>query len=731
MKLIIKYLKPFTIGVILSLAFLFIQARMDLSLPNYMSDIINVGIQQGGITEAAPKVVSENGYRLMTVFMTSSDKQVVAANYKLIKMGDISYTKTYSLVKTSNIYVLKNKTNILALNKIFGHATATMMNFARDMNKTPTTGSNTTAVDFKKIYLLLPTLEKLPTTAFDKSRTEADKLQVSLQNQMATSLTKKFYQEAGVNTDAIQTDYIVNKGLMMLVLALVGGISAVVVGFYASRIAARVAQNMRHDVFEKVTSFANTEFEQFGASSLITRTTNDITQVQSLVFLGIRILCYAPILGIGGVMMALQKSNSMSWIIALAIMLLIGVIIAVFIIAMPKFKVMQKLIDKLNLVARENLSGILVIRAFGSEKFEEKRFNKANTELADNGLFIGRVMALMMPIVTLIMSLVILLIVWVGSHQIANSTMQIGDMMAFMQYTMQIIMAFIMITIMFIMVPRAAVSLKRIKEVLDTDASIKDPIEPKEFIESKRGLVEFKNVTFKYKDADENVLCNISFTAKPGKTTAFIGSTGSGKSTLVNLIPRFYDVNKGKILVNGVDIKDVKQATLHDVIGYIPQKGVLLSGTIDSNIRYGKKDATIDEMNEASVVAQASDFINKLKNKYDAPIAQAGANVSGGQKQRLSIARALVKKPDIYIFDDSFSSLDFKTDANLRLALKKYTKAGTVLIVAQRISTIMNADQIIVLNQGKIVGSGTHKELLKSCPTYLEIATSQLSKEEL
>lgn len=735
MKLILKYLKPFTLGVIISLIFLFIQSRMDLRLPNYMSDIINVGIQQNGITDATPKAISVNGYRLIRVFMSNEDKETIDNNYQLIKKGNNKYIDQYKGLSDEDLYVLVKDVNIIKLDKIFANSTATMFEFFKSNNASNNSNSGQTMTggnfDFKIIYQKLPMLEMIPANNLNKAREDASKQSDSLTKQMAIGLTKNFYKEIKIDIDSIQTKYIINKGIVMLAVALIGGFSSIVVSYNASKIAAKLASNMRKDVFTKVMQFTNNEYDQYGASSLITRTTNDITQVQQLIFMGIRIIAYAPMMGIGGVLMALEKSSSMSWIIALAVSAITVVIMGVFKVAMPKFKLMQELIDKLNLVSRENLNGMMVIRAFGTEEFEEKRFNQANKDLAYNNLFIGRVMSTLMPVITFIMSSIILLIVWVGAHNIADSTMQIGDMMAFMQYTMQIIMSFLMITMMFIMVPRAAVSLKRIKEVLDTNTLIKDPEKEESFDESKRGVVEFDKVSFKYKGADQDVLNNISFKAMPGTTTAIIGSTGSGKSTLINLIPRFYDVTSGKILVNGVDVRNISGYKLREVIGYIPQRGILLSGTILSNLIYGKKNATIDEVKKAAEVAQATDFIEELDGKYESRVAQGGTNVSGGQKQRLSIARALVKKPDIYIFDDSFSAVDYKTDVKLRSALKKYTTKGTVIIVAQRISTIMNADNIIVLNEGSIVGMGKHDDLLKNCPTYLEIASSQLSKEEL
>jgi ATP-binding cassette, subfamily B, multidrug efflux pump len=715
-KLLIKYLKPFVFTIGLVIALLFLQARMDLSLPNYMSNIINVGIQQNGIEDVAPKAISENGFLLMTSFM--ADPKEVLDSYTLVNKGDSLYIKDYPLLETSNIYILKDNKNV---DIEFAKSASAILQFGKqEMNSGPG--------NFTDIYKILPMINNLK-PQIDKIISE-DKTPSAMQSQIATSLTKNFYVELGVDISKLQNDYIINQGLIMLVIALIGGMASITVGYFGSKMAAKVAMKMRHDVFEKVMSYTSHEVNKFGSSSLITRTTNDVSQVQQLIFMGIRMIAYAPIIGVGGVLMALEKSSSMSWIIALAVTMLLVIIGLVFMVAVPKFKLFQTLVDKLNLVARENLNGLLVIRAFGTEKFEQKRFETANKNLADTNLFIGKIMSLLFPLVNLIMSATIILIVWVSAHQIADSTMQIGDMMAFMQYTMQIIMSFIMITITFIMIPRASVSLKRISEVLNTDPLIKDPDNEISFDESKKGVLEFNNVSFRYSDAEEDVLHDITFKALPNKITAFIGSTGSGKSTLINLIPRFYDVTNGSILVNGVDIRSVNTKVLRDVIGYIPQKGVLLSGTVLSNINFGKEDASIEEINEAIRVSQ-SDFVNDLDNKLDYQISQGGSNVSGGQKQRLSIARALVKKPDIYIFDDSFSALDFKTDAKLRKELKQYTKDATVLIVAQRISTIMHADQIIVLDQGKVVGIGSHEELIKSCNTYFEIASSQLSKEEL
>ncbi|MCJ7727091.1 MAG: ABC transporter ATP-binding protein/permease, partial [Actinobacteria bacterium] len=520
-------------------------------------------------------------------------------------------------------------------------------------------------------------------------------------------------------------------GLLMLLLSLLSAASTVAVGYLSARTAAGLSRNLRKKVFNKVESFSNAEFDKFSTASLITRSTNDITQIQMLVIILIRIVFYAPILGIGGIIRALGKSTSMSWIIAVAIVTLVSLIIVVFSIALPKFKIIQNLIDRLSLVTRENLSGMMVIRAFNTQKFEEDRFDRANIDLTKTNLFINRVMVSMMPVMMLLMNGLSLLIIWIGAHQVAQSNMQVGDMMAFLQYAMLIVMAFLMMSIMFIMVPRASVSAGRVADVLETESTIDDPQDAKHFDNSTNGVVEFRNVSFRYPGAEENVLCDINFTTKPGQTTAFIGPTGSGKSTLVNLILRFYDISEGQILIDGIDIREVKQYDLRDKIGYVPQKSILFSGTIESNLRYADENASEEKLRTAAKVAQALDFINEKPESFNTEISQGGKNVSGGQNQRLSIARALVKDPEILILDDCFSSLDFKTDAALRKALKSYSGQSTILIVAQRVGTVMNAEQIIVLDDGKIVGKGTHKELIENCDTYKEIALSQFSKEEL
>lgn len=727
MKKMLSYLKKYWKSILIVIVLLFTQAICDLSLPNYMSDIINVGLQQSGITSSAPEVISEKGMRLMTLFMTEEEQELVKESYELIEMGNKDYMDSYPLIETSNLYKMKEKDK--KLEDAFSNATVAMISYMQ-AQKTDTE-TTTNMADFTQIYQMLPILESMPKETFEPFIDGASDNHNSLLNQSGITMVKFLYQEVGMNTDNLQQEYIIKTGFKMIGLALLIALTAIGVGYFSSKIGTGFSRDLRFDVFKKVESFSTVEMKQFGVPSLITRTTNDIQQIQMLIIMALRMMCYAPIMGIGGIIMALGKSVSMSWIIALAVVVLIGLIMVIFAIAMPKFQKMQTLIDKLNLVARENLSGILVIRAFGTQKFEEERFDKANTDLAKTNLFVNRVMIFMMPAMTFIMNGVVALIVWVGAHQIETSAMQVGDMMAFMQYGMQIIMSFLMISMMFIMVPRAGVSIRRVNEILDTTPSILEPKEPKKFDKKQMGVVEFKNVNFRYADAEEDVLHHISFKAMPGKTTAFIGSTGSGKSTLINLIPRFFDVTGGKIFVNGIDVRDASLKDLRESIGYIPQKGVLLSGTIDSNLRYGKEKATKKEIEEAATIAQAMEFIDAKEDKFESEISQGGTNVSGGQKQRLSIARALVKKPAIYIFDDSFSALDFKTDAALRTALKPYTKNSTVLIVAQRISTIMNADQIIVLDQGEIVGMGTHEELLKNCPTYLEIAESQLGKEEL
>ena len=738
-----KYLKPFLFGLILAIVLLFGQAISELNLPNYMSDIVNVGIQQNGIEHAAPDAISQNGIRLMTTFMTDNEKRLVNENYELVSGTDKNASgKAYSCIYSeagAQFYVKKNADESAAsgLDTAFGAATWTLMNVMQDAaaeSGQASAGKITSAVkdiDITLLYQAQPMLDVLPESAIAAAHEKALANDASMLKQSGIMLAKAFYGELGVDIVGMQTAYILRIGLIMLAIALFGGLATVLVSLLSSRIAAGVARNLRKDVFEKIEGFSNNEFDKFGAASLITRCTNDVTQIQQLLMMGIRMVCYAPIMGIGGIIMAVNKSASMSWIIAVACIVLIGLILVIMSIAMPKFKIIQKLVDKLNLVSRENLSGMMVIRAFVTQEHEKKRFEAANEDLTKTNLFVSRVMVFMMPVMMLIMNGATLIIIWVGSHQIANSAMQVGDMMAFMQYAMQIIMSFLMISMMFIFVPRAAVSAGRIAEVLETKNSIADPKTPRPFHEDKKGLVEFKHVHFRYHGAQEDALSDITFTAKQGQTTAIIGSTGSGKSTIASLMLRFYDASKGQIMVDGADVREVTQKELRSKIGYVPQKGVLLSGTVAFNLKYGKKDASDSEIETAARVAQAMEFISEKPERFDSEISQGGTNVSGGQKQRLSIARALVKKPEIFIFDDSFSALDFRTDVALRKALKEHTGNSTLIVVAQRVSTIMNAEQIIVLDDGRIVGSGTHRELLESCPQYYEIASSQLSQEEL
>jgi len=737
---LVKYFKPYIGIIIAALILLFIQAMCDLALPDYMSNIVNKGIQQGGIVNAVPEAIRNSRMNKLMLFMTSDEKSEVIKNYTFVDKTSPDYEiyiKDYPNLEQEPVYILNNtnKAEVDKINPIMGRAFLAVSGIEKVKAEAKDGTISFNGMEIPADADLFDIIAKLPPQQISEIASSISKkftaLGDSMVNQAAVSLVKEEYTALGMNTDRIQSRYIINTGLIMLLISLLGALCTIAVGFIAARVAAGMSRDLRMDVFTKVESMSNVEFDKFSTASLITRTTNDITQIQMVVILMIRLVFYAPIMGVGGVIRAVGKSVSMSWIIAVAVIVLLGLILLVLAIALPKFKSIQKLIDKLNLVTRENLSGMMVIRAFNNQRFEEKRFDNANRELTDTSLFINRVMASMFPAMSLIMNGVILFIVWIGAHQIENSSMQVGDMMAFMQYAMQIIMSFLMISAMFIILPRASVSAQRVAEVLSTEPAINDPKEPRSFDRKEKGTVEFKNVYFRYLGAEEDALKNISFKALPGQTTAIIGSTGAGKTTLVNLILRFYDVTSGQILIDCMDIREVTQHELRDRIGYVPQKGVLFSGTIESNLKYANENATREHIKKCAEIAQAMEFINEKTEGFDSHIAQGGTNVSGGQKQRLSIARALVKKPDIYIFDDSFSALDFKTDAALRKALKEHTGSSTVIIVAQRISTIINADQIIVLDDGKIVGIGTHKELMENCATYQEIALSQLSKEEL
>lgn len=735
-----KYLKPFLGLLLAAIILLFVQAMCDLSLPDYMSNIVNTGIQQGGIKNAVPEAIRSSEMDKLTIFLSKENKDVILKDYTLVDKNSVDYdkdVKKYPALKNESIYVLNDITSAEndKINPILGKA---ILSVAGVDQLKSTAKNGFISLNGQKIPAsmdLFALFSKLPADKKAGITSNMDKKIIamgdSMISQAATAAIKVEYKALGMNTSKIQSRYIINEGIIMLLISLFSAFCTIIVGLLAARTAAGLSKNLRRAVFTRVESFSNTEFDKFSTASLITRTTNDITQIQTLVVMGVRMIIYAPIIGIGGVIKAVNRSSSMSWIIALAVVVLLGLIASVFIAALPKFKAIQKLVDRLNLVTRESLSGMMVIRAFNTQAFEEKRFDKANTDLTDTNLFVNRIMVVMMPAMMLIFNGVSALIVWVGAHQIADSSMQVGDMIAFMQYAMQILFAFIMMAFMFIIIPRASVSGQRISEVLETKPTILDPVSPKHFDKSGKGVVEFKNVSFRYPGAEEDVLKDISFKAMPGQTTAFIGSTGSGKTTLVNLLPRFYDITGGKILLDGIDIREVTQHELRDQIGYIPQKGSLFQGTIKSNLKYADENASDEELKKAAEIAQAMEFINEMTDGFDGEISQGGTNVSGGQKQRLSIARALVKRPKIYIFDDSFSALDFKTDSALRKALKADTSNSNLLIVAQRISTIRHAEQIIVLDEGKIVGIGTHEELMNNCETYKEIALSQLSKEEL
>lgn len=731
-----RYLKPYLGLLLVGVALLFGQAMLELTLPNYMSDIVNVGLQQGGITQAAPEVIDSDAMAMMQMFMSEEDKALVNAAYEpLSEREDAADLKeTYPNAGDEDLALAADPEN--GVNEAFNRAAYALVSMMEELAPADSaTQSEEQASGTLDAEAMVQLTAMLQSGALDEQLNEAIATAAvtpeSMLDQTGVVLTKSFYTQLGADTDAIQTSYILKVGLRMAGLAILLTVCAISAGFCMARLGAGVGRDLRRDVFRKVSYFNNNEMDQFSGASLITRSTNDITQVQNFLSIGLRMMCFAPIMGIGGLIMGLSKCLNLAWVLALALIVMLGLILTLFAVAMPRFKKMQTLIDRLNLVSREELSGLMVVRAFSNQPFMQNRFEKANKDLTGNTLFVNRAMATMMPFMMLVMNGLSLLIVWFGGKQIAASNLQVGDMMAFIQYAMQVIMSFLFISMMFIMVPRASVSAERINEVLTCESTVADPAQPTEMNHPVKGVVEFKDVSFRYEGADANVLEHVSFTAHPGETVAFIGATGSGKSTLVNLIPRFYDATEGSITVDGVDVRQLRQKDLREAIGYVPQKGLLFSGTVATNLRYGRADASDELLKESADIAQATEFIETLENGMDTAISQGGTNVSGGQRQRLSIARALVKQAPIYIFDDTFSALDFKTDAKLRAALKGYTKESTVFIVAQRVSTIMHADQILVLDEGRVVGKGTHEELLKNCETYREIAESQLSKEEL
>jgi ATP-binding cassette, subfamily B, multidrug efflux pump len=740
-----RYLKPYTVLLLIAVALLFTQAMADLALPNFMSEIVNIGIQQGGIQSAVPSAIRQAEMDKATLFLSADEKAQVLQNYTLVDLKSPDYStlvEKYPALANEPVYVLNNtsKETQTALTPIMGKAITLVYvieQAAIDPSKASMLGANA-GFDLSKIPAgmdLFAVLKMAPAEQTQQMLSAVNEkfaaMNESTITQAAASAIKAEYTALGMNTGKIQSAYILRIGGLMILYTLVVGLATVAVGFLSARIAAGVARDLRRDVFGKVESFSKAEFEKFSTASLITRSTNDITQLQMTLVMMIRMVFYAPIIAVGAIIRAVEKSPSMTWIIALGVAILLALIITVFIIALPRFKKIQSLIDRLNLVTREALSGIMVIRAFNTQEFELQRFDRANKDLTSNNLFVNRIMVIMMPAMMLLMNGISVLIIWTGAHQVEASMLQVGDMMAFLQYAMQVVFSFLMMSMMFIFLPRASVSGSRIADVLEVKPTIVDPKEPKPFTATKKGTVEFRNVSFRYPDAEENVICGINFTARPGETTAIIGSTGSGKSTVVNLIPRFFDVSEGEIYVDGVDIRDVKQTDLRDKIGYIPQRGMLFSGTIESNLRFADEDASSLVLEKAARIAQASDFIKEKPEGMQSEISQGGSNVSGGQKQRLAIARALVKQPEIYIFDDCLSALDFKTDLALRKALKKETGDSTMIIVTQRVATVKNAEQIVVMNEGEVAGIGTHKELMKTCETYREIALSQLSEKEL
>ena len=761
MKNLFKYAASYWKAMIAILLILVLQAYCDLSLPAYTSDIVNVGIQQGGMEDEVPRQIATEEMEKLLLFVSEDDQQTVMDAYT---EDNTSYKKEAYVLKDSvaeEENTMENLKDILQIPMMMtsgiesGSDTTKQMEdklkeqMSQGMAQSMPQGANQTmpegmpqgesqaesqavSLDDMSMFDLLKMLPaEQRTTMVEKIEEQMSEMPDTILDQAAVSFCKSAYKDLGMDMDQTQIHYLLKTGGQMAVLALLGMAASIMVAFLASRVGASAGRDLRSGVFHKVVGFSNNEFNHFSTASLITRSTNDIQQIQMLIVMLLRMVLYAPILAIGGVLQVMKTNVSMSWIIGLAVIIIAFVVLLLFLVVMPKFKVLQNLVDKLNLVTREILTGLPVIRAFSTEKHEEERFDDANRTLTKTNLFVNRAMTFMMPVMMFVMNGVSVLIVWTGAHGISDGQMQVGDMMAFIQYTMQIIMGFLMLCMISIMLPRAAVAADRVEEVLKSETMIHDPKQEKHFPEDGKGVLTFDHVSFRYPGADEDVLEDITFTAKPGETTAIIGSTGSGKSTLVNLIPRFYDVTSGDIMLDGVDIREVKQQELREKLGYVPQKGVLFSGDIASNIMFGNSHGSDDEMIEAAEIAQATEFIDTKPEKYKSPISQGGLNVSGGQKQRLSIARAIAKHPQVFIFDDSFSALDYKTDVTLRRALAEKTSGSTVLIVAQRISTILHAEQIIVLDEGKVAGKGTHAELLKNCPVYREIAESQLSRKEL
>lgn len=749
-----RYTKPFLMSILIIVALLFGQAMCELAMPDYMSDIVNIGINAGGIEDGVPEAIRESEYQKLKVFMEEKEQKLFEKHYTLMTPASAKQEAKddYPALKKENVYLLQDidaDTRTAIKHALSGSETIVMgieqaVDKIKDKDAMDSKEVSKEQKEMMEMIQKLPkgvdvfmAMQMMPHEKLQEMKKDMNKVMKAMGESTADTANAQYvrneYKAMGMDVDAIQYQYLFVKGGLMLFVALGSAVAAVAVGFLAARVAAGFSRDLRKDVFHKVEHFSSAEFNKFSTNTLITRTTNDIQQIQMVLVMILRIVIYAPIIGIGAIIKVIQSNANMTWIIALVIVVILSIMMVAFTTVMPKFKILQKLMDGLNSVVREMLDGMPVIRAFNNQKKEEEKFEEANSKIMKTNMFTARAMSTLMPLIMLVMNSATILIVWVGGHQIDSGSLQVGDMMAFMQYSMQIIMAFMMITMISIMIPRASVAAGRVSEILHTKPSIEDPQAPKHLADDQRGRIEFRNVSFRYPGAEEDVLKNITFTAEPGQTTAFIGSTGSGKSTIINLVPRFYDVTQGAIYVDGVNVKDVTQHELRDHIGYVPQKGTLFTGTIESNLRYAKEDATEEELAKAAEIAQALEFIEEKAERYETAITQGGTNVSGGQRQRLSIARALVKKPEIYIFDDTFSALDFKTDAKLRKALNilcQETKS-TVLLVAQRISSIMHAERIVVLDKGEVVGIGNHEELMKSCEVYQEIAYSQLSKEEL